>query len=651
MSVPFYFLTQSLAHKPLARTILASSVAFAMAPPAAAQESVRLAPVVISASATPVPAGQVGSAVTVITAEQIERQQARSAAELLRQVPGVTVSQNGNAGSFTQVRIRGAESNHTLVLIDGVEMNDPSGASEFDFGNLNAFDIERMEIVRGPQSAIYGSDAIGGVINIVTKKGEGPTTGTLSLEGGSFETGRAIASLRGGAARYNYSVAASYFRTGGVSVAPEDQGNTEDDGSEHAAVNANFGFTLFENLEIDLFGRFVDSRVETDPQPAVAGTIVTVDGDEETETIQRTGKAQIKHTAFDGMWENIAAVGFNRDEADSLTDDAVTFSTLGEKTKLSYQSNLFLETPDIAGAEHTLSFLVEREYEAQETESAFGSSDLDIVNNGFVGEYRTTVWDRLSFSGSVRFDDNEIFEDATTYRITGSYLHTETGTRLHASYGTGVKNPTLFELFGFGPNFVPNPDLEPEESEGFDVGIEQRFWGDRALLDVTYFNNEITDLIAGAGNTAVNLSGVSDIQGVEVSGSVEPADGLRFSGMYTYTLGQDAAGLELVRRPKHTANLNASYRFLEDQAVINVGATYIGDRKDLQFSNFFIDSTRVTLDSYTKVDIAASYQVTEAVQVFGRVENLLDEEYEEVLGFAAPGIGAFAGVRVQLGLF
>lgn len=620
--------------------------------PAAAEEAVkRLPDIVVSASRVPVTAQEVGSAVTVITGEDIERKQVRVVSDVLREVPGVAVSRSGTGGSFTQVRIRGAEGNQTLVIVDGVEVNDPSGGSEFDFGNLLASDIERIEVLRGPQSALYGSDAIGGVINIITKKGRGPVTGNLSVEGGSFRTGQASASVRGGGDWYHFSLGGTGFTTDGVPVAPESEGNDEADGNRNQTYNAKLGVSPLENLEIELFGRFVKSTTETDPQPAVAGIIRTVDGDEETETIQRTGRAQVKYSLFDGAWEHILGAGINQDETDSFTNDMLTFEADGAKARYDYQTNIFFETPTVAEATHSLTFLAEREDESQVTRSAFGGSDLDITSYGYVGEYRVGLWDRLFLSGSVRYDDNDIFENATTFRTTAAYLHEETGTRLHGSIGTGVKNPTLFELFGFGPNFVPNPDLQPEESRGWDIGAEQSFLKDRLIFDVTYFNNRITDLIQGAGNTAVNLDGTSKIQGLEVTAKARIAEGLTFAGQYTYTEGQDANGLELVRRAKHLASANLAYEFLDGRAKLDVGVDYNGEQQDIQFSNFFAARTNVTLDDFVLVNVAASYELIEGVELYGRVENLLDEDYQEVLGFNNPGIGAFVGIRATIGLF
>lgn len=615
----------------------------------AAAETARAPTVVVTASRVPLPSDEVGSAVTVVTEEEIARKQVRLLSDVLREVPGVALSRSGPVGAITQVRIRGAEANQTLVFIDGIEVNDPSGANEFDLSTVLADDIERVEILRGPQSALYGSDAIGGVINIITKKGKGPAKARFRAEGGSFETFNGAAGVSGGTATFDYAFGLAGHSTEGVSAAPREEGGREEDGYNNLSANAKFGWRPSEIVEFEVFGRVSDSEVESDPQPAVAGVIRVVDGDVVTTSDQYFGRAQATLRLFDGHLETIFALGHAEDNQDTFTNGQRTFVADGDKTRASAQANLMLETPDFASATHVFTFLAEREYEAQKTRSGFGNSDLDVVNHGFAAEYRVGLWDRLFLSFGGRFDDNDIFKNADTFRATASYAVPDSGTRLHGSYGEGVKNPTLFELFGFGPNFVPNPNLRPESSMGWDLGVEQSLFGGRALVDVTYFENEITDLIVGAGNTAVNLTGKTDIRGVEATAVVEVTPDTRVSAQYTWVDGEDAAGMRLLRRPKHAASLNVFHRFLDGRATIDVGLDYQGEQQDLMFSNFFIDSQRVRLDDYALLNVAASYAVADGVEIYGRVENAFDENYQDVFGFATPGIGFFAGVRATFG--
>ena len=395
----------------------------------------------------------------------------------------------------------------------------------------------------------------------------------------------------------------------------------------------------------------VDSERENDESVAVLNI---VDGEGDAEELQRYGLIKGTLTLFDGMWEHIARASRIDDETDFFDGDGnQTFTSRGEKDKLDYQTNLFLETPAFARAEHTLTFAVEREREEQFTDSAFsGPNTVDVVNYGYVGEYRVGLFDRLFLSGSVRHDDNdELFDNETTYRGTAAYLLEETGSRLHGSLGTGVKNPTLFELFGSTPNFSGNEDLEAERSFGWDAGLEQTLWDGRLVVDVTYFRNRIKDFIQGGGNTAENLDGTSKIQGVEVTAGAALLDGLRFDASYTYTKGEDPDGKELIRRARHIASFNANYGFevFDRPGNVNLGYRYNGRQDDTVFDSFFPVQTRTeTLDAYSLLNLSVSYEVWRGVEIFARGENLLNDDYEEIFGFGSAGAAGYAGVQITL---
>ena len=602
--------------------------------------------IVVTASRVPIPSREVGSSISIITGEEIEKKQLRSLSEVLRKIPAVAVSRTGPVGAFTQIRIRGAEGNHTLVIIDGVEINDVSGGSEFDFGNMIASDIDRLEVLRGPQTALYGSDAVGGVINIITKKGKGPATATLSVEAGSQKSGRVQSNIRGGGEKYHYSLGLTGSATEGFSVADTDAGNTETDGNYHRNTNLSFGFEPVKDLELNFFARYHTATQETDDQPAVAGKIVTVDTADYTRTRQRSGRFSIRYNLMDGKWENQAGIGFSDDKSESLTNSAPSRAN-GAKSQFDYQSNFFFQTPDHANADHSLTFRFDYERDSQATASNFGSSNLSVINKGFLGEYRVSLWNQLFFSGGIRFDKNDMFKNRKSYRSTAAYLIPELDMRVHGSIGTGAKNPTLFELFGYGPNFVANSDLETETSVGWDLGIEQVLYNGEAKVDVTYFKNLITDLINGAGSTAVNVNGTSIVNGVEVSGSVNLSNNLSIKGQYTYTLGQDANKTQLTRRPRHLASVNANYLFLNKRANFNIGLDYSGVQRDIEFSNFFASSARVNLDQFFLLNLAGSYEINKNIQIYARIENALDTKYEEVLDFSGPGIRGFLGVRTK----
>lgn len=592
------------------------------------------------------PRREVGGAITVITAADIEARQSRLVSDLLRSVPGVSVNRAGPAGSLTQVRIRGADANHTLVLIDGIEVNDPAFGAEFDFAHLLASDVERIEVLRGNQSALWGSDAIGGVVNIVTRRGRQGFEATGFAEGGSFGTGHVAASARGGGERYDAAVSAAYLRTDGINVS---LAGNERDGYDNRTFAFNGGARLLDNLTIRAVLRHTDASKDFD-----AGDPPR-DGDRRTDIEQNFGRLQGKLALFGGDWEHIVGASLAYTDNRTFADGNETNRAFADKLKLDYQTNVYFRTPDLADAKHTLTGLVEREHERfgqRGLASPFGNPNLDRrqTAHGLVGEYRVSLFDALSFGAALRHDDNERFEDFTTYRLSAAYSHAATLTRLHGSYGTGVKNPTFAELFGFFGNFVGNPNLQPEQSRGFDVGVEQTFLAGRLTLDVTYFHHNLTDEIAsirtGGFFVPVNLDGLSRREGVEVSGRWALMPGLDLVASYTYTSTAEPNGQEELRRPRHIASFTANHAFLDGRANVNLGLDYNGTAIDQNFGGGF-PFPRVTLGDYVLVRLAGSYAVTPSVDLLARIENLLDEDFQEVFGYRSPGIAGYVGARAR----
>lgn len=608
---------------------------------------------IVTANLVPTPANQVGSAVTVITSKEIEQQQVIYVSDILRTAPGLAVNQSGGSfGSLTQVRIRGAEGNQTLVRLDGIELNDPSGGSEYNFGNLLAENIERIEIIRGPQSALYGSDAIGGVINIITKNGENGLKVNAKTEGGSFGTGQVGGGFSGGwEDLFDFSAGATSFASDGISIA---ENSTEKDRNTNLTAYGNLSVRPLENLEIGLNGRLVRSELQTD---GFQGGVGAIDADNESHVHQDYGRIYSKLNLFDDtdwiQWQHQLYAAHAGSKRDHLANQQLRSEFDGITTKYAYQTNLLVDTPTLAQANHALTFLLEHERDQVKTSSAFSTLDRSIDTTSYVGEYRIGLFDRLFMSGSVRYDNNDkLFNNAATYRTTFSYRLKETGTRPHASYGTGVKNPTIFELFGFSQNFQGNPNLQPEKSRGWDAGIEQKFLNEQILLDATYFNNRIESLILGAGRTAVNVPGRTRIEGVEVTLQATIAEGLDLTSAYTWTSSLDPNGNQLVRRPEHIASANLNYGFLlfGNRGNVNVGVQYNSNQTDFAFDRFFNRSI-VKLDDYTLLSIAASYKVYNGVELFVRGENLLDENYQQVFTFASPGVAVYGGMRATLGPF
>lgn len=621
-------------------------------------EGVILPETVVSANYVPLKAREVGSSVSVITDRELERRQIRITSDVLRDVPGVSVNRAGPPGTLTQVRIRGAEANQTLVLIDGMQVNNPATGGGFDFATLLAADIERIEVLRGPQSAIWGADALGGVINVTTRRGRPGMHMGGFLEGGTQRTSDGNAYLSGGGERFSFALNGSYYDTGGINIS---HFGSEDDDYNNTTVNFSGRVNPVDPLELSVNLRQTHSNDQFDPQDFGFGSPtqgLVVDGNERIKIDQTLMTGQGRYTMLDGMLEHIVLAGSSETDTDNLSKGVLTNASAGKSTKYSYQANLFVETPQAGQAEHTLTFYTERRHEEFENvlEPPFSaeSQRRSQTNYAYSGEYRLGLWQRLFVSGSVRYDDNQRFKNRTTYRLTGAYLRPESETRLHGSVGTGVKNPSFTELFGFFPSsFVGNPDLKPEKSLGWDAGVEQSLWGGRGTVDLTYFQNDLTDEIETVFDpntfllSARNQKGKSKRRGIELSARAGLAHGLSLTGAYTYTDAQDPEGNREVRRPKHTGSLALNWRPLGGRADINLSGQYNGRMKDVVFVPS-IPNGRVNLGSYVLVNLAASYTVTDHVQILARIDNLLDDHHEDVFSFRSTGIGAFVGLKVGL---
>ncbi len=589
-----------------------------------------------------IPAREIGSAVTVVTGEQLRAQQIRNAADALRGLPGVSVSQTGGGAGLTQIRIRGAEANHTLVLIDGIDASDPSG-NEFDWSNLLAEDIERIEVIRGAQSGIYGSKAIGGVINIITKGGQGPLTLTARAEAGGYGTSDVAARASGGTDRFWLSVGANYREQNDFNWDPW---GSEDDSWRHSTFQVKGGVTLMQGMMLDFFARRSDRFAHTDadffaprPQTPFSSAIDTPDtADQQT----FLGGVNLRWDMLGGALTHVVKANRNDSDLESFTFGSVSTNDSVVDT-LSYLATYRFEASQLLQSKHSISGFIEKKDEEFTPTSLF--TDGLTRKRGHVAtvaEYRVGFYDRLFVGGSIRRDDNDEFADFTTWNVNASLNIPEIGLRPHASTGTGVALPGMFEQFGsILGTFVGNPNLVPEESESWDAGVEFTLLGGRALLDVTYFNANLTNEIDGFGNTLFNQFGESKRSGVEVAGRIVVLPGVSLGGSYTYLDATEPNGQQEDRRPKHTGRADLNYSFDAGRGNLNVAAIYNGANPYVDLVSFDL----VTLDPYWLVNVAASYRLTPEWEVFGRVENALDERYEELLGYNTLGLTAYAGVK------
>ena len=610
-----------------------------------------------------VPLEQIGSAVTVVTGEQLRAQQVRNAADALRSLPGVAVSRSGGAGNLTQVRIRGAEAPHTLVLIDGIEAN-TTADGEFDFSNLSADDLERIEIIRGPLSSLYGSNALGGVVNIVTRSGRGPLALTLKSEVGSLGTRDFAARFAGGSEKAHFAVSQQWRSTDGFNVAP--LGN-ENDGSRLSSFALKGGVRPLPGITLDFTTRYIDKSADRDAFgdfSAPKGTLATAVDDLSVldHRIFLAG-ANLRWDMLEGkLTHELRATHNQTITSDRDASFGGLFKNVSEAEKAAYLATYRLDSPAL-WARHSFTGLIGTEAERFTSKSDFGSGAGERSQVAYAGEWRGEFADRLFLTAGIRRDDNDNFQDFTTWRLAASLALREVGLRPHASVGTAVKLPTMFEQFGTIATFVPNPNLAPEESFGWDAGLELTLLKGRAFLDITYFNADLTNKIFGSevippdpndpnGQpkfTAVNLPGESTRQGVEIAARVKLAPDLSLGAAYTYTDARDRDGVREVRRPPHAARADVGYTFANGRGTATLAVIYNGTTDDLAFKIPDFKQQRVLLDPFWVVNAAVSYKLQPGVEVFGRVENFLDQRYQEIFGFEAAPITAFAGIKLTFG--
>ena len=581
---------------------------------------------VVAPTRTETPISQVGSSVTVVNEDQIRASGKARVAEVLREVVGADVVQQGSAGGLTSVFLRGTNSQHTKVMLDGISINDPSNATRgFDFSTLDVENIERIEVLRGPQSLLYGSDAIGGVINIVTKRGAGPLSIRSTTRGGTFGTWRQTGQLSGGTERYYYALGGAYSKTDGVSQAARRLGNTERDGYSNGTLSGRFGWTPSESLNVDYVFRWSDADAEVDDFDFFTG-LPTDNLIRHNLARQFYNRIQLQSIALDGALEQ--TVGFNlshysRDDTDTGSP-FVPPTFRGETRAVTYQADLLLLDNNTLSAGAS--------YLQEDAESSFVSQVSQNNSSAFVMD-QFQVLERWFVTVGSRWDDWNTAGTASTYRMTNLIKVPETGGAFHGSIGTGFRAPALAEnLFQYG-----NPNLRPERSKGWDIGVRQSLFDDRASVDCTYFRNDLTDLILfDFGTFSLQNVGAARTTGIELTAQWRVSSTTRLWANYTYL---DATNLDtdaqLVRRPRNKVSLGLTRPLWRNRGTLNLDMVYTGPR---------LDTRNVVLGDYTLVNLSARYPVRDHWNVFVRGANLLDQKYEQVNGYGTQGIAAYGGL-------
>lgn len=601
--------------------------------------------IVVVAAREPVRSDLSGTSISVIDRDTIEALNPSQAADLLRLSPGVSVAQSGPIGAQTQVRLRGAESNHTLVFVDGIEVNDPAASGDFRFETLLADGIERIEVLRGPQSALWGSEAIGGVVSVTTREpgGDSPLFGQVQY--GSIRSWRAGGGLEIGSADNGVVAQVSHIDTRGIDAVGS---GGERDGYENLTLSVKGVAQPTPNSEFGAVVRYSTAETEfdgTDPATFLRGDTL-----DETRIRGLALRAYGEAALLDGRWRH--RIEAQRLESDNINRRGAAFLNRddAERQKAVYQSSF--ETGShrlVAAFEH------EKQRFRAVDRAFFGATNQrrSREQSSFIGEYRLTLGEAFAGSASVRHDDNDRFADATTWRATAAAALTR-GFRAHASIGEGVTDPTFTEQFGFFPgSFVGNASLKPENSRGLDLGLG---WGnDHLAADVTYFRTDLKDEIITTFDPLTLLSGVANAsgksqrKGVEASLDAKANAWLRLSANYTWLdseEGQVAGGPRSreVRRARHSGSLTVSAE--RDRLTLAASLAYVGKRHDIDFDTF----SDVTLGDYALIALSGRYRVTESVELTAQVVNAGDADYEDVFGYATPGITAYGGIRVRWGI-
>ncbi|MEM8634981.1 MAG: TonB-dependent receptor [Pseudomonadota bacterium] len=605
-------------------------------------ESDQLDAIIVTGTRFETPLDQLGQSVTVITAEAIEARQQIQVFDTLALVPGVQTSRSGPIGTTSTVFLRGAPSNTTLVVQDGIVLNNLAATSGgFNFANFDTSDVERIEVIRGAQSTIYGSDAIGGVVNIITRSGAEGLGGSASIEGGSFGTFRGHATILGGTDRLNGRVTVGGVRSGGFSAQSD---NDEDDGFENITISSRGAFKPIESLTLDGVIRYSDSELDFDGFPTDFAT---------SNTEELNLAAFATHEALGGRLSNRFGITFSTLDSINLNDEGgdegdgipseVTFLQDGERLSYEYQGSF--EATDwldvIVGAE--------REEAEASVPVAFVDFAEEVNQTSGYGLARVRPTDWIDLTAGVRHDANSQFGDSTTANAAGNVRIEQTGTILRGSYSEGFRAPSPGQLGANANNLdaildaALDPALDPETSTGWDIGVQQTIPIFDTVLSVAYFQSDIDNLIsfASVGPTFApaffNVDEV-EIEGVEVTLSVSPFDGLQFEANYTYLEAVDAAtGIQLDNRPENRATFDVSWAATDK---LNVGAQLIVNGDETE-------SFGDPLDDFVLLNLRADYALTDIITLFARIDNVTDTDYEDNSGFNAPNISAFGGIRAR----
>ena len=616
-------------------SLLIGGIGTIMSMAAAAQTTDGLEEVIVTGTIVEVPRRQLATAVSVISADEMELRGQQSLADLMRTQPAIGVSNSGGPGKSTTLRIRGEEGYRTLLMIDGVKALDPSApqvAPSFDSLLLTTNELERIEVLRGPQGFIYGADA-GGVVNVLTQTGQGPVSGRIGFEGGEFGTQRMDASIAGSADSADYFVSVTDLETDGFNSRLSDTVLMDKDGAENTTVHAKFGWNPTENFRLQFVGRDVDAAAQFD------GCGFPTMHDCRSTTQQTTFKVSANHDLQ--RFSNRFGYSEVQIDRDSLASGLSTFQAEGSIGRIEYTGSF---RPNEST---TLIYGLDLQ---REDILASGAPD-DREQDGYYFEYQGSFGRNLHLTAGARHDDNEDFGSATSVRVSGSYiqdLDSDRSIKYRASYGTGFRPPSMLEIaYNAGPFAFPPAAgiaLLEETSEGWDIGFEYSA-ASGLRLEASWFDQTIDntiefDLIGFSGY--LQTPGESESTGFEIAARVPIRENIEVLANWTENKTEDANGNPRARRPETLANIGLSYSSRADVFRLLANFRLSRNAVDALFGTGF-----VPLGDYEVLDISAAYRVNDSLEFFGRIENALDESYTEVTDFITAKRAIYGGIRLR----
>ena len=621
----------------LAMAVLVPTATFAQSAPTlepkpeaktAALDVKQTDPVVVTATKVETPQSQLGAAVSIVTDDEVRTYHYSTVEDALRHVPGVEIQRSGSLGKTTSIKIRGAGAQQVVVLVDGMRVSSPTlGLTELS--ELTTDAIDRIEIVRGPQSTLYGADAIGGVVNIITKKGQGPPQGSVWVEGGSYGTMREQANVQGSFGGFNYNLSGSRYDT---------RGQFNNDDSDLTSVNGRIGYDFPWKGELSLTGRYSKLNLDLPVFSTIPRTVFDPNAQSQSETYFYS--LAYRQPIFDwwdvrvryGQWWNNA--GFRN------LPPPGSFTTISQIDTRRQEAEVV--TSFRMGSWNTLTLGYENRAEQGENRATF--REAIETHSGFF-EDQLAFFDRLFLSGGVRYESNSVFGHELTPRVGAALVIKETSTKLRATWGKGFRAPTINDLFfpGFG-----NPDLQPEHSESWDAGFDQKLWKNRIRFGSTYFHNRFSNLIQIVFDPVTFLAAPFNVghavtEGVETYVEVEPLDWLLVWANHTWTRTKDLdTGLPLRRFAENRWNAGVTVTPIE-RLTLFVQAHVVG--KQFESTSVGRNPGYYRLDFGGTLRLLGRVGAMERLDLTARIDNVTDNRYDEVFGFRALGLNALVGLR------